>query len=116
MAAKIHFAANGPSENARAADDFFFLENCHKRENNEAGEIPTKQARFCIEKYNESLGCISIVINARVYFPGISVEMSKVSSFDDAKYDIGDAFIAMFKIYRDKIIKNEILANNKYIN
>lgn len=103
-------------ERERAHGWWFFSENCHKRENNKLGEFPTKQARFCVEKYNGSLGCISIVINARVYSPGMSIGMSKVYSFDDAKYDIGDAFIAMFKIYRDKIIENEILAvNNKYI-
>lgn len=86
----------------RERADGFFSENCRECENNNPGEFPTKQAKFCVKKkYNESLGRISIVINARVYSPGMSVGMSKGYSFD-AKHDIGDTLITMFKMHRDK--------------
>lgn len=87
----------------------FFSKNCRNRKNNEPSEAPTKQARFYVEKYNESLGRISIVINVCIYSSGMSVGMSKVYICSMTQNMIlVTCLLLCLKFIAIKIIENEI--------
>lgn len=93
-----------------ATDGFFFLGKLPRiAKTTNKNEFLTKQAKFYVEKYNELFRRISIVINACVYSPGMSVELSKMDSFHDMTFD---AASAMLRIYRIKVTESYLIIIN----
>lgn len=81
-----------------ATDGFFFLGKLPRiAKTTNKNEFLTKQAKFYVEKYNE-FRRISIVINACVYSPGMSVELSKMDSFYDMTFDAANATLRIYRI------------------
>lgn len=120
IGAKIHFAANGPSVRANKRGCAwlmvsFFLGKLPRMAKITNKWIPNKQVKFYVEKYNGLLHRISIVINARVYSPRMSVEMSKMNSSNDISHC---RFVAILRIYYRKNYEDIYTRNicNKSIN